>query len=76
MAKESARRLPNLYPLQTIEEKAMITLLNSQKPDNKENGPKENEFINIRNPGIIPGFFYVFSIILTVSIIRKMEENK
>lgn len=54
----------------------MITLLNSQKPDNKENGPKENEFINIRNPGIIPGFFYVFSIILTVSIIRKMEENK
>lgn len=37
---------------------------------------KKNEFVNIRNPGIMPGFFYVFSIILTVSIIRKMEENK
>lgn len=41
MVKVSARRLPNLYPLQTIEEEAIITLLNSQKPDNKENGPKE-----------------------------------
>lgn len=27
MAKESARRLPNLYPLQTIEEEVIITLL-------------------------------------------------
>lgn len=41
MAKEIVRRLPNLYPLQTIEEEAIITLLNFQKPDNKENGPKE-----------------------------------
>jgi hypothetical protein len=41
MVKESARRLLNLYPLQTIEEEVIITLLNSQKPDNKENGPKE-----------------------------------
>lgn len=37
---------------------------------------KKNEFVNIRNPGIMPGFFYVFSIILMISIIRKMEENK
>lgn len=38
MAREIIQRLPSLYPLQTVEEEAILTLLNQKEFNYKEEG--------------------------------------